>query len=417
MSATKHGSIEAAVMRVEDAPGSALIRRTALKTVFGGSPARRAVLRALGIGGALAALDTVLPLRSLEAMAEEKAKPEKTELSIGFIAITCATPLVLADKLGIFKENGLDVELVRTPGWAAVRERLSGGQYEASHVLTPLPLAMTMGIGGAPQPAALSLVQNTNGDSLVLAMRHKDRRDPKAWKGMSFGVPFDISMQNFLLRYFLAESGLDPDKDVSIKTVSPPEMVSNLKAGILDGFLAPDNAAQMAVHGGAGFIHMLSKEIWAGHPCCGFGVSAALVKEAPNTYLAIARSMFKSAAHASKAENRKQAAEIIADAKYLNLPVEVAQAVLTGEFDDGLGGHRSVADRIDFQPFPYHSMAVWMLTQMKRWGMVKGDANFKEIAEKVFLAVDAQKLLKEAGLEPPASTYGKHMIMGKSFEV
>jgi nitrate/nitrite transport system substrate-binding protein len=418
MSAIKHDSVqEESASAGSEAAASALVRRSALAAVFGGSPARRAVLRALGAGGALAVLDALLPLRSLEAVAAETAKPEKTELSIGFIAITCATPLVLADKLGFFRENGLDVELVRTPGWAAVRERLGGGQYEASHVLTPLPLAMSMGIGGAPQGAALSLVQNTNGDSLVLAMKHRDRRDPKTWKGMSFGVPFDISMQNFLLRHFLAESGLDPEKDVSIKTVSPPEMVSNLKAGILDGFLAPDNAAQMAVHGGAGFIHMLSKEIWQGHPCCGFGMAASLIKDAPNTYLAIARSMFKAAAHASKAENRKEAAGIIADSKYLNMPVEVAQAVLTGEFDDGLGGRRSVADRIDFQPFPYHSMAVWMLTQMKRWGMVKDDANFKEIAEKVFLAVDAQKLLKEAGLTPPASTYGKHVIMGKTFEV
>jgi nitrate/nitrite transport system substrate-binding protein len=393
-----------------------LVREAALRAVFGGSPARRAVLRALGTAAALGILDTVMPLITLQAMAEDKAAPEKSELTIGFIDITCATPLCVADKLGLFREQGLDVELVRTPSWAVISERLSSGAYEASHVLTPQPLAMTLGVRGAAQPTALSLVQNTNGDSITLALKHKEKRDPKSWKGMTFAVPFEISMQNLLLRYYLAEHGIDPDKDVTIKPVPPPEMVANMKAGILDGFLAPDNAAQLAVHSGAGFIHLLSKEIWDGHPCCGIGVQSALMKEAPNTCVAIARALLAAAAHASKAENRKAVAEIVAERKYINCPREVTEAVLTGEFDDGLGNHWSVPNRIDFRPFPYHSMAAWMLTQMRRWGFVKGDISYKDIAEKVFRAAEAQKLFKEVGLEVPASTYARHVIMGKPFD-
>ena len=392
------------------------VRGAALRAVFGGSPARRAVLRSLGTAAALGILDTVMPLGTLQAMAVDKAKPEKTELTIGFIDITCATPLCVADKLGLFRENGLDVELVRTPSWAVISNRLSSGAYEASHVLTPQPLAMTLGIRGAAEPTALSLVQNTNGDSLTLALKHKEKRDPGRWKGMTFAVPFEISMQNLLLRYYLAEHGIDPDKDVTIKSVPPPEMVANMKAGILDGFLAPDNAAQLAVYSGAGFIHLLSKEIWDGHPCCGIGLQPALIKDAPNTCLAIARALLTAAAHASKAENRKAVAGIVAEQKYLNCPREVTEAVLTGEYDDGLGNHWSVPNRIDFRPFPYHSMAVWMLTQMKRWGFVKGDISYKDIAEKVFRAAEAQKLFKEAGLEVPASTYARHVIMGKPFD-
>jgi nitrate/nitrite transport system substrate-binding protein len=393
-----------------------LVRGAALQAVFGGSPARRAVLRSLGTAAALGILDTVMPLGALQAMAEDKAKPEKTELTIGFIDITCATPLCVADKLSLFRENGLDVELVRTPSWAVISKRLSSGDYEASHVLTPQPLAMTLGIRGAAQPMALSLVQNTNGDSITLALKHREKRDPRSWKGMTFAVPFEISMQNLLLRYYLAEHGIDPDKDVTIKSVPPPEMVANMKAGILDGFLAPDNAAQLAVHSGAGFIHLLSKQIWDGHPCCGIGVQPALIKDAPNTCLALARALLTAAAHASKAENRKAVAGIVADQKYINCPREVAEAVLTGEFDDGLGKRWSVPNRIDFRPFPYHSMAVWMLTQMKRWGFVNGDISYKDIAEKVFRAAEAQKLFREVGLEVPASTYARHVIMGKPFD-
>lgn len=393
-----------------------LVRVSALRAVFGGSPARRAVLRWLGTPAALAILDSVMPLGALQVMAEEKTKPEKSELTIGFIDITCATPLCIADKLSFFRDNGLDVELVRTPSWAVIQERLAGGDYEASHVLTPQPLGMTLGIGGAAPPTALALVQNTNGDSITLALKHKERRDPRSWKGMTFGVPYQISMQNLLLRYYLAEHGIDPDKDVTIKSVSPPELVANMKAGLVDGFLAPDNAAQLAVFSGAGFIHLLSKEIWDGHPCCGIGVLPGLIKEAPNTGLAISRALLKATLHASKAANRKAVAAIMAEQKYLNLPQEVTEAVLTGEFDDGLGNHRSVPDRIDFHAFPYHSMAVWMLTQMKRWGFVNGDISYKEIAEKVFRAAEAQKLFKEAGLEVPGSTYVQHVIMGKPFD-
>lgn len=384
-----------------DASFSAHVRDSALHAVFGGSPARRAVLKLLGTSAALAAIGSVMPLGDLEAMAEEKLPLEKPELTVGFITISCCTPLIVADKLDLFKKAGLDVELVRTPGWGIVRERVQSGQYEAAQMLAPMPLAMSLGVGGPAHPTALALMQNVNGNSLVLAMKHKDRRDPKSWKGFTFGVAAPYSIHNLLLRYYLAEQGLDPDKDVTIKVVAAPEMPANLNAGILDGFLAPDNLAQMTVHNGFGFIHMLSRDIWAGHPCCGFGASEAFIEKAPNTYLALMRAFAEANAHVSKPENRKEAAAIIAQPKYLNAPVEVMEAVLIGKFQDGLGNERTVPDRIGFEPFPYPSMAVWMLTQMKRWKLIGGDVNYKQIADKVFRAAGAQKLLAEAGLPDP----------------
>jgi nitrate/nitrite transport system substrate-binding protein len=90
--------------------------------------------------------------------------------------------------------------------------------------------------------------------------------------------------------------------------------------------------------------------------------------------------------------------------------------VLTGKFADGLGGIKNVPDRANFDPVPWQSMAVWMLTQMKRWGYVKGDINYKQIAEKVFMLTDAKKYMAQAGFKPPEGAYRKFKVMGKEFD-
>ncbi len=109
-------------------------------------------------------------------------------------------------------------------------------------------------------------------------------------------------------------------------------------------------------------------------------------------------------AFSAKMENRKDIAQAIAPRNYLNQPVEVVEAVLTGQFPDGLGSTRNEPDRIDFNPFPWNSMAVWILTQMKRWGYVKGDVDYRKIAEQVFLAGDCAEIMKEKGDNPPTET-------------
>jgi nitrate/nitrite transport system substrate-binding protein len=115
-------------------------------------------------------------------------------------------------------------------------------------------------------------------------------------------------------------------------------------------------------------------------------------------------------------KNRELIAKVIAPAQYLNQPETVLTQVLTGKFADGLGNIRTVPDRADFDPIPWQSMAVWMLTQMKRWGYVKGDVNYRQIAEKVFLLTDAKKRMKELGQSAPDGAYPKFTIMGKVFD-
>jgi nitrate/nitrite transport system substrate-binding protein len=223
-------------------------------------------------------------------------------------------------------------------------------------------------------------------------------------------------MHNYLLRYYLAENGIDPDTDVQIRAVPPPEMVANLRADNIDGFLAPDPVNQRAVFDGVGFIHMLSKEIWDGHPCCAFAASREFVTQTPNTYAALLKAIIDATAFASKAENRKQIAEAIAPANYLNQPVTVVEQVLTGTYADGLGNIKRDPKRIDFDPFPWEGFAVWILTQMKRWGQIKGDVDYARVAKEVFLQTDTARLMQEVGLTPPASGSKTIVVMGKTFD-
>ena len=392
------------------------IEATLVKALLPSEPLRRRFLQAVGATTARAAIASLLPMGALEAMAQDKGPLEKKDLKVGFIAITCATPLIMADPLGFYKKEGLNVQLNKTAGWALIRDKMLNKEHDASHFLSPMPLAISMGLGSVAQPMRVATVQNINGQAITLALKHKDNRDPKNWKGFKFAIPFEYSMHNFLLRYYLAEAGLNPDTDVQLRVVPPPEMVANLRAGNIDGFLGPDPFNQRAVFDEIGFIHILSKEIWDGHPCCAFGVSEDFIKQNPNTFAALYRSVLTAAAMARDPKNRPLIAKVIAPAAYLNQPETVIEQVLTGKYADGLGGIKNVPDRADFDPVPWQSMAVWMLTQMQRWGYVKGDVDYKKIAEQVFLLTDAKKYMKQLDQKIPDGAYKKFKVMGKEFD-
>ena len=387
-----------------------------MRAMFPVDAERRAFLSAVGWSTAAAAVTGMLPIGAATEAFAQGGPLEKKALKVGFIPITCATPIIMADPLGFYKKHGLDVEVMKTAGWAVIRDKTINKEYDAAHMLAPMPLAITMGVGSNPIPYALSAIENINGQAITLAMKHKDKRDPKDWKGFKFAVPFDYSMHNYLLRYYLAEAGIDPDKDVQIRSVPPAEMVANMRADNIDGFLAPDPFNQRAVYDGVGFIHMLSKELWDGHPCCAFAASKEFISANPNTYAALMRSIIDATAYAAKPENRKEIAAAIAPPNYLNQPQIVLEQVLTGVFADGLGAVKKDANRIQFDPFPWESFAVWILTQMKRWGQVKGDIDYQGLAKQVFLATDAAKLMKEAGLTPPTTSTKTFIVMGKTFD-
>ena len=394
-----------------------VVASAVMRAVFPKEVQRRAFLKSVGASAALGVLSQFFPIKmATEVFAQGAGKLEKTDLKVGFIPITCATPIIMADPLGFYAKQGLKVDVVKTAGWAVIRDKTINKEYDAAHMLAPMPIAISLGLGSTPIPYTVPAIENINGQGITLAMKHKDRRDPKDWKGFKLAVPFDYSMHNYLLRYYLAEHGIDPDTDIQIRSVPPPEMVANLRADNIDGFLAPDNICQRAIYDGVGFMHLLSKEIWDGHPCCSFAASREFITTSPNSFAALTRAIVDATAYASKPENRKSIAEAIAPAAYLNAPPVVLEQVLTGTYADGLGNIKVDPKRVEFDPFPWQSFAVWMMTQMQRWGQIKGDVDYKGVAEQIYLAADTAKVMKEMGLTPPASAYKSFQVMGKTFD-
>lgn len=391
------------------------VEAAAVRALLPHEPTRRAFLKTVGAGTAMAAMGSLLPLSALqEAAAADRLNPEKKDLTIGFIPIICSTPLIMADPLGYYAEQGINAKLVKRAGWALVRDQMMNRELDATHFLAPMPLAITLGLGSAKQDMKVACIQNVNGQALVMSLKHKDNRDPRNWKGMTFAIPFEHSIHNYLLRYFLAEHGLDPDKDVKLRLTTPPDMIANLKAGNIDGFFGPEPFNQRAVWDKAGYIHTLSRDIWNGHPCCSFGTSQSFINDNPQSFLAMYRAILKANVMANKPEMKKELSKILSPANYLNQPELVIRQSLTGRFADGIGKVQDVPDRTGFDAMPWESLAVWMLTQMKRWGYLKGDVDYQKLAQEVFLLTDAKKQMQAMGYE--FSDEKSITVMGKPFD-
>ncbi len=399
-------------------------------SIRAGDFSRRRFLKNLAVGAALVTLTNCAPQQSEEPAGESSEAPsaenlEKKDLKIGFIPITCATPIIMSQPLGFYEKYGFNAEVVKMPSWGAVRDSAIAGELDAYHMLAPMPIAMTLGLGSSSFGVKLASIENINGQAITVANKYKGKiNGPADFKGFTIGVPFPYSMHNLLLRYYLATGGIDPDKDVKIRDVPPPDSIAQLVAGDIDAYLMPDPFNQRAVYEEAGFIHKLTKELWPGHPCCAFAASDEWISANPNTFRSLNKAIIEAAGYAKDPANRPEIAKAISERAFLNQPVEVVEAVLTGNFEDGLGNNLSIPDRIDFDPYPWQSFANWISSQLVRWdlqgdGKVQtaiADGKYDEVGKEVFMTDLARELASEVGLNPPEDIYRTETLEFDSFD-
>ncbi|MEO1685341.1 MAG: CmpA/NrtA family ABC transporter substrate-binding protein [Cyanobacteria bacterium J06631_12] len=371
---------------------------------------RRKFLQNVAVGAALVTLtncdstpEADVPAEETTADVSTPAELEKTDLKVAFLPITCATPIIMSKPLGFYEKHGLNVELMKYASWSVVRDAAIAGELDAYHMLAPMPIAMSLGLGSTPFSVKLASIENNNGQGIAVANKHLGNvNGPADFKGMTIGIPYDYSNHNLLLRYYLATGGLDPDTDVKLIVLPPPDAIAKMSTGQIDAFILPDNFTQRVVKDDIGFIHLLTKDLWSGHPCCAFVAADNWMGENPNTFRALNKAIIDGATYANNPANRKEIAAAIAPREYLNQPVDVLEAVMTGKFEDGQGNSFDIPDRINFDPYPWKSFASWISTQLVRWDyMPTGQANYNELGEQIFLTDLARELAEELGAEAP----------------
>jgi len=188
------------------------------------------------------------------------------------------------------------------------------------------------------------------------------------------------------------------------------------KQSIAVGFFGGEPGGQRAVYEGAGFIHAISRDLWNGHPCCSVTAAESWIKQNPNTFMAFYRAIIAASLYVSNKSNRAGMAKVLSQPQYINAPEIVVDQVISGRYADGLGNIKTAEDRVDYQPFPQYSAAVWLMVQLRRWNMLKEDIDYKKLAQEVMLATEAGKIMRDLGANPPPADFRKEIILGQEFD-
>jgi len=278
------------------------------------------------------------------------------ELRVGFVPLTDCAPLVMAQELKLFRKYGLRVRLCRELGWASIRDKTIHGELDAAHAVAAMPLAATLGLGSVACDCLTALVLNLHGNAITLSqdLWRKGVRDAATLRGeiirlrrektLTFGAVFSFSSHRDLLRKWLAAGGIDPDRDVRIVIVPPPQMPGHLEAGNLDGFCVGEPWNSAAVQSRAGWCVATSAELDPGHPEKVLMVRRDFAEEREEEHLALVAALLDACEYCAAPENHEKIIATLARAEYVNATAAVLRRGLSGPFDFGRGSARPVPD-------------------------------------------------------------------------
>jgi nitrate/nitrite transport system substrate-binding protein len=376
---------------------------------------RQFLARSASLTGA-AALWAALGNKSWAATAAPASDaPETPNLNFGIIALTDCSPIVIAHEKGFFKKYGINSTVTKGANWAAIRDNLSTGSIQATHMLIGMPLASTMGLAGSPKkPMIIPWILNRNGQGITLKAEWKGKvgADPKALKPfveqaaklgepLTFAMTFPPGTHAMWLRYYLAAGGINPDKDVSLITIPPPQMVANMKIGKMDGYCVGEPWNARAIADGIGFTSLTTQDIWKDHPekVCAF--TEEFAEKNPKTVKAVLKALHEASVWLDEMSNRPEQCEIVSKATYINCQKDIILGRLLGKLDYGDG--RVVQDEHYMHyskrncNYPQPKYAKWFLSQYRRWGMVTGAPDYEGITKRVMRTDIYEEAMKEIG--------------------
>jgi nitrate/nitrite transport system substrate-binding protein len=361
--------------------------------------------------------------------------PETPKVRIGIIALTDCSSLVMAHELGLFKKHGIESTISKEASWAVIRDRLTLGENQATHLLVGTAYAMTMGLQGSPQkPTIVPLYLNRNGQAITLtkSLLDKGLKTPAQIKPlaleakaknspMTFAMTYPPGTHAMWMRYWLASGGIHPDKDISLITIPPAQMVANMKVCKMDGFCVGEPWNARAIADGIGFTAITTQQLWRDHPEKVLAFTEEFAAKNPKTVRATMRAVIEASQWIDKLENRARMAEVVSQPQYINCPKEIIYGRLLGEYDYGDGRKEKDKYYMTFfdrhANFPQRSHGVWWLSQFRRWGMVKEPPDYKGLVERVHRSDIFREVAQEMGLETPREDMKKETLFdGVTFD-
>jgi nitrate/nitrite transport system substrate-binding protein len=347
--------------------------------------------------------------------------PEQPNISLGFIALTDCSPIAIAHEKGLFKKYGINATIKKGASWAAIRDMLSSGDIQATHMLIGMPFASTMGLMGSPKkPMVIPWLLNRNGQAITLKSDFKGKvaADPKALKPfvdsakklgepLTFAMTFPPGTHAMWMRYYLAAGGIHPDKDVNLITIPPPQMVANMKIGKMDGFCVGEPWNARAIADGIGYTSVTTQDIWKDHPEKVLAFTEEFATKNPKTVKAVLKALHEASVWLDDHANRPEMCEIVSKPNYINCPKEIILGRLLGDLDYGDG--RKVKDEFPMHfsirncNYPQAKFGLWWLTQFRRWGMVTGAPDYQGIVSKVMRPDIYTEAMSELGVTDRAA--------------
>ncbi len=409
------------------------------------NPRRDFLKKAAGVSAAAAIMNMVPAGIRSAAWAGGTDGLEKTDLTFGIIPLTDCATIVVAHEKGFFKKYGLNTTISKEASWANIRDKVSIGALDGAHMLAGMPIAATLGVGATPKDTITAFSMDLNGNGITVSNELYDRMveaDPVAMKArpttaialkkvidadkkagkdpMTFAQVFPVSTHNYEIRYWMASAGIDPDKDVRLIVIPPPQMVANLQSKNIVGYCVGEPWNQRAVEMGIGKSIITNYEIWNNNPEKVFGVNLEWAEKYPNTHKAAVKALIEAAAWADKAENRKEVVQIISAKSYVNAPTDVVDNSMTGTWR--YSKDENPVSLPDFNVFyryaanfPWESHAAWFITQMIRWGQIDKPLDIRKTAASIYRPDIYRQAVKELGIAAPSIDWKPEGIHNKNW--
>ncbi len=316
----------------------------------------------------------------------KKRPTRRDSIRLGFVALSDCAPLVMAKELGLFARHGLNVELSREVGWATIRDKILYSELEAAHAPAGMVVAATCGLGSLATDCLTGMILNLHGNAITLSQRlwragvrdgHSLREYiARKQERLTFGTVYHWSSHTALLRNWLIQHGINPDRDVQLVIVPPSQVYANLRAKHLDGYCVGEPWNSLAVMGGSGFVVARSAELAPRHPEKVLMVRSYFAERFHDEHLALIAALLESCAWCDDPAHHEELASILARPQYVNAPAEALRMCMRGQFDYGNGRVEecpgaNIFSRESANP-PTEEKARWVLENFVRCKLVTG---------------------------------------------